>query len=480
MERERNPFHDDYDSGYVHYPPAHYVTDEHSWDSRQSREHDPFADPSDIELSKSATWQHDLRTRLVAGGMSDAESLVPRAPPPPPLPPLPLPPPPPPPHDLPADERTVLQRFLFSIPWFIYTVLLIQVAVFIAELARMASLTGLPIQTKPSFNPMIGPLTYVQVNMGLRFALCMQTIAGITNDTSIDFPCPNLTTTATEVCGLRELCGFSGQGLGSASLLDPHQWWRLITPMFLHAGILHIGFNLVLQLTMGVEVERSIGIARTAFIYTAAGISGFLFGANFAGNGVLLTGALGALFGLITVNLLMFVYAGREGRNHYNTTHYRLFIVIMVAEIIVLLFLGLLPGLDNFAHVGGAIQGLLWGVILLKDPLWVYSPEYLARHRYAVVSRRRRRKAHGRRKIRQGTWIEQVRERLTPDFEKRQRQRFYIWCGFRVLCFGLLLAWFAGLGNNFAKNGGGHCKWCKYLNCLPINGWCEQGTISVN
>lgn len=111
----------------------------------------------------------------------------------------------------------------------------------------MGVLTGSPIQTQPTFNPMIGPSTYLLINMGARFTPCMHGIDKITNDPMLRFPCPNSTTVTTNVCSLAELCGMAGGVVDPAGLetaikagatdantapLKPNQWWRFITPIF--------------------------------------------------------------------------------------------------------------------------------------------------------------------------------------------------------------------------------------------------------
>lgn len=55
-------------------------------------------------------------------------------------------------------------------------------------------------------------------------------------------------------------------------------------PIFLHAGIVHIAFNMVFQLRLGVDMERDIGPFRFAICYFASGIFGFILGGNFAPN----------------------------------------------------------------------------------------------------------------------------------------------------------------------------------------------------
>jgi len=79
----------------------------------------------------------------------------------------------------------------------------------------------------------------------------------------------------------------------------------VIVPIFLHGGVLHILFNLLVQLRLGVDMEKAIGTVRFVIVYFPAGIMGFILGANFAGNGIASTGCSGSLFGIIAVVLLV-------------------------------------------------------------------------------------------------------------------------------------------------------------------------------
>lgn len=357
-------------------------------------------------------------------------------------------------------------RFHYSrLPYFTMVVTLIQVIVFIVELAKMAHLTGSAFQTKPYFNPMLGPSTYLLINMGARYVPCMQALEGITTDTTIQFPCPNSTSIDTDTCSLSQLCGLSGVPIVH-NKYDPHQWYRIITPIFLHAGFLHIIFNLLLQVTMGATIERHIGIIKYATIYLLSGIGGFLLGANFSPNGIASTGCSGSLFGIVATNIIMFVYCGRKNTNIYGTKHYVLFIFIMLAEIIISFVLGLLPGLDNFSHLGGFAMGLLTAILLLKDPFFVYQDGIIT---YSGDD---------------SIWQEFVNN-WNPfyNWESKIASRVYMWFGVRVVCLALMVLFIALLVNNFfgklELTNDKDCTWCKYFNCIPVNGWCDMGEISV-
>lgn len=351
------------------------------------------------------------------------------------------------------------------LPWFTIIVTTIQVVVFIVELAKMSIYTGSAFQTKPYFNPMLGPSTFLLISMGARYVPCMHRIDNITLDLLIQFPCPNSTSTDTDVCNLAELCS-----LGGIPILNneyaPHQWYRVITPIFLHAGFLHIIFNLLLQITMGWSVEKAIGWLKYSIIYLASGVAGFLLGANFSPNGIASTGASGALFGIIATNLLLFVYCGKKNTNIYNTKHYRLFIIIMVFEIIILFVLGLLPGLDNFSHIGGFCMGLLLSLVFLKDPSFVYNEGIYTYDADATP------------------WQLFI-ENWNPmnRWNDKIQWKVLVWVGVRVLSLTLAILFFALLFVNlYSKRMESEkptCSWCKYLSCIPVNGWCDQGEVTV-
>lgn len=259
-----------------------------------------------------------------------------------------------------SEERgiaTSLRRSRWRKPWFCWLVSLVQVAVFLGQCGHAWKLTGSPIQTKPSFNPMIGPSVYNAINMGARYPLCMKYVSNVT-DVVTGYPCANTTTTAqlTE-CTLAELCGN-----GAKNSTQPKQWWRFVVPIFLHAGVLHILFNLLVQLRLGAQVEMDIGAHIFVPIYFASGIGGFLFGGNFAGLGVSSMGASGAIFGIISLTLLEHLY-------HWNQiVKPGKGLTVLLVDMVISFVLGLLPGVDNFSHIGGFIVGLLLGIAFLRSP----------------------------------------------------------------------------------------------------------------
>ncbi|ODV63936.1 rhomboid family protein [Ascoidea rubescens DSM 1968] len=362
---------------------------------------------------------------------------------------------------------------------------IVETAVFIAELVNYSKYTGNVIQTSPSFNPMLGPSSYVQINMGSRFRPCMQEIEGITNVNDILFPCPNSTTTDTDVCSLSELCGMGG--LPPNTIDDelgylPDQWWRIITPIFLHAGFIHIISNLLLQILLGADVEKKIGSLTFLIIYIASGISGNIFGANYSKTGVSSVGASGALFGIIATNLFHHLFLFNKAL--YSKKTYRIILSVMVFEIILILFLGLLPGLDNFAHIGGFIIGLLCSILLLRDPNFIIKEEYryippktmltpIPNQGSHVISRNFLSLSYD-----DSNDDSKPNSKISNFLKKRYIKYFIFWCVLRTVSLVLIILWFVLLSINFFKNGGGNCSWCQYLSCIPVNNWCD-GDITV-
>lgn len=339
-------------------------------------------------------------------------------------------------------------------PWIVWFLSLVQLVVFIAEFIKMGVLTGSPVQTQPSFNPMIGPSSYLLINMGARFIPCMHAIDGITNVPSLKFPCPNSTTTDTNSCSLQELCGMGGFSD------TPNQWWRFITAIFLHAGIIHIGFNLLLQIKLGCEIEKTIGHIRFFIIYFASGIGGFVFGGNFSPDGITATGASGSLFGIIALDLLSLLFNWQLYEKPLQA------LLLLLIEIIISFAIGLLPGLDNFSHIGGFVIGLLLGIGLLRSPLPIQK-------RLGDSFKDRQRETNS-------TDIKTMTTHLMKPVShfKNRSPLWYGWILVRLAAIALTIVFFVILIKQF-ENGGGNCKWCKYLSCLPVKDWCNVGDIQT-
>ncbi len=133
------------------------------------------------------------------------------------------------------------------------------------------------------------------------------------------------------------------------------QAWRLITPVFLHASLLHIGVNMYSLWALGPAVERFFGHGRFLAIYLLAGISGVLLSLVMSPNPSV--GASGAIFGLLGA-LAAFLYLHRATFGQFGAVQLRQLLFVALIN----LGLGLSPGIDNWGHVGGMLAGagLAW------------------------------------------------------------------------------------------------------------------------
>ena len=127
--------------------------------------------------------------------------------------------------------------------------------------------------------------------------------------------------------------------------------YRLITAMFLHIGILHLIFNMYSLLVIGSQVESFFGKVKYLLIYLISGISGSILSLAFSPNAIS-AGASGAIFGLLG-SMLYFGYYYRAYLGNVLRSQIIPIIVINLA------FGFMSPGIDNAAHIGGLIGGVL-------------------------------------------------------------------------------------------------------------------------
>ncbi|CAO1615195.1 unnamed protein product [Jaminaea pallidilutea] len=298
------------------------------------------------------------------------------------------------------------------------------VVVFILELIRAKQQTGQAIQTKPYFAPMVGPNSEFLIAFGARYVPCMRKTPAVPLDTSLI--CLSATTSSSttydqsQICPLWQICGLpDAQTHG--------QQWRLVTAMFLHAGFVHIIFNLVVQLTLVAQIERLLGSVFFTIVYILGGLGGNLLGGNFGLVASPSVGASGAIYSCIAIELVDLFY---NWRYEYRV---KTRVALSVVFTIVGLAVGLLPGLDNFAHIGGLAVGLLGGMI------------------------------------------------VCPSIHATSRHRFVIWV-LRLLAAVALAGYFAALTLNFyrSEDPTKACEWCRYLSCLPQFKQCQNNGLATS
>ena len=141
------------------------------------------------------------------------------------------------------------------------------------------------------------------------------------------------------------------------------EWWRLGSALFLHFGVLHLVMNMWALWDGGQLVERMYGHLRFAAIYFLSGISGNLLSLVSHHGQAISGGASGAIFGVYGALL---VCLWRERRQlHPHEFRWLFWGASGFAALTIVLGL-LIPGIDNAAHVGGFLTGLLSGVVLAR------------------------------------------------------------------------------------------------------------------
>lgn len=141
------------------------------------------------------------------------------------------------------------------------------------------------------------------------------------------------------------------------SLIAQGQYYRLITCMFLHGGIIHLAFNMYALYAIGPVIENFFGRWRYLAIYFFSGICSSLL--SFYMSPGISIGASGAIFGILGACLVFAVkMKNRIGKD---------FLVNIVSVIAINLFIGFsLAMVDNYGHLGGLIGGLISSLALFK------------------------------------------------------------------------------------------------------------------
>lgn len=138
------------------------------------------------------------------------------------------------------------------------------------------------------------------------------------------------------------------------------EYWRLVTAAFVHGGIIHIIFNIWCLYTLGPICERVFGRVQTIAIYLLTGIGGSLL--SIAYDPLRLSvGASGALFGIAGA-----VIAGAKFGELSLTAGQKKALISSMASFIVISFVwgGIRDSVDNMAHLGGFVSGLMIGLPL--------------------------------------------------------------------------------------------------------------------
>ncbi|KAL8232725.1 hypothetical protein R6Q57_002503 [Mikania cordata] len=290
-------------------------------------------------------------------------------------------------------------------PWLVPTIFIINVILFILSMyinncpAHSQSCIGLQTLHRFAFehiheNPLLGPSTSTLLKMG---------------------------------------------ALDANKVIIEGQKWRIFTCMWLHAGVFHIFTNMLSLLSVGIRLEQEFGFAKIGFLYVVSGIGGSLLSSLFIRKSISV-GASGALFGLLGAMLSELLTNWATYANKLAA------LTLLVLMILMNLLVGILPHVDNFAHIGGFITGFFLGFILLARPQldWIVPPGYYGHP-------------------------------MKPQYKLYQH----------ILIVISVIALFAifttGIVFLFRKiDGNGYCSWCHYLSCVPTPLWsCDPQCNSI-
>jgi rhomboid protease GluP len=135
------------------------------------------------------------------------------------------------------------------------------------------------------------------------------------------------------------------------------EWWRLITCMFVHIGIIHLAFNMYALFSVGVYLEPMLGKARYVIAYLCTGVFASLTSLWWHNDASVSAGASGAIFGLYGVFLALLTTKLIPAKVRSQLlSSIGIFVFYNLAY-------GMKSGVDNAAHVGGLISGFIVGYI---------------------------------------------------------------------------------------------------------------------
>jgi membrane associated rhomboid family serine protease len=150
---------------------------------------------------------------------------------------------------------------------------------------------------------------------------------------------------------------------------DHRETFRIITPIFWHSGIIHFVPDVFALIWLGMMIEREYGPFRLAIIFFVSGFYGVLFSAVFLVDSLTVS-ASACVFGLIGARLVdTILYQSWYTRRHIYFSVFNLCFLAVCGFII-----GLLPLIDNWAHIGALIMGALLAGVLFTGG-WRPAPD---------------------------------------------------------------------------------------------------------
>ena len=155
--------------------------------------------------------------------------------------------------------------------------------------------------------------------------------------------------------------------LETLKVIEEHEYYRLVTSMFLHADLEHLGRNMIVLFFLGAAVEAYLGHTRWFILYIASGVIGNIASLLMewsTDETRLSIGASGAVFGAMGATLVI-AFSNRRLLRNKSTLGLRVLFMIIFS-----VYAGLVSdGVNNAAHIGGLIGGLWLAVIFTSRRL---------------------------------------------------------------------------------------------------------------
>eukprot|EP00591_Stephanopyxis_turris_P007374 CAMPEP_0195507798 /NCGR_PEP_ID=MMETSP0794_2-20130614/1168_1 /TAXON_ID=515487 /ORGANISM="Stephanopyxis turris, Strain CCMP 815" /LENGTH=447 /DNA_ID=CAMNT_0040634591 /DNA_START=194 /DNA_END=1534 /DNA_ORIENTATION=+ len=155
-------------------------------------------------------------------------------------------------------------------------------------------------------------------------------------------------------------------------IVEQNEWYRLFTPMFLHAGLIHYFINMLALWFIGSAVEQSHGFLAAAIIFTIPAVGGNILSALFLPE-YISVGASGGIFGLIgaciadiVLNWSLLFSKQVNSEDKKKPLRHVMVLVWLILDILINCLLGLTPFVDNFTHLGGGIYGFCCGLSTME------------------------------------------------------------------------------------------------------------------
>jgi len=213
------------------------------------------------------------------------------------------------------------------------------------------------------------------------------------------------------------------------------EWYRLFTPMFLHAGVIHYVLNMLALWFIGKAVEMCHGFIAAFLLFVIPAIGGTILSAIFL-PGYISVGASGGIFGLIGACLADIVMNWSLIFSKEVNSDIRINVRILcwlIVDIVINCMVGLTPFVDNFTHLGGFCYGFLCGLSSLES---------LSKEFFGLYS-----------------WSNRLRQCLLRFFG--------LIISVSAICISLAVL--------FTLDGTSNpCPSCRYVSCIPFPFWKEE------